>query len=251
MQTVSKNNWIEGKILEHINWTDSLASIKIDAKVNPYTAGQFTRIGLEINNEIISRPYSYVSAPCDNFLEIVYVKIPNGILTPEISKLKPGDKLLVNNNAYGFFVMKEVPKGDNLWMIATGTGLGVFISLLKTQEPWERFKKVILIHGVRKKNELTYQDQIAQFQDKYPNKLTYIKSITREKIDGSLNIRIPDSIKNRTLESITDTEISKNSQFMICGNPEMIKNTISNLNSRGIEINRKNKPGNITIEKYW
>ena len=144
MQTVSKNNWIEGEILEHINWTDSLASIKIDAKVNPYTAGQFTRIGLEINNEIISRPYSYVSAPCDNFLEIVYVKIPNGILTPEISKLKPGDKLLVNNNAYGFFVMKEVPKGDNLWMIATGTGLGVFISLLKTQEPWERFKKVIL-----------------------------------------------------------------------------------------------------------
>ena len=131
MRPNSQSKWIEGDIIEHNNWTNSLASIKIKAKVNPYIAGQFTRIGLEIDNEIISRPYSYVSAPSENFLEIIYVKIPGGILTPKLNKLKPGDKILVNNNAYGFFIMDEVPKGETLWMLATGTGSGVFISLLK------------------------------------------------------------------------------------------------------------------------
>lgn len=251
MQPITKSNWIEGKVLEHINWTETLASIKIDAKVKPYVSGQFTRIALEINNEIISRPYSYVSSPLDNFLEIVYTKIPNGILTPKLSKLKPGDKILVNNNSYGYFVMNEVPEGDNLWMIGTGTGSGVFISLLKTEEPWNRFNKIILIHGVRKENELTYQDQIKKFNLKYPHKFIYIKSVTREKIKGCLNIRIPNGINNGKLESISNTKISKSSQFMLCGNPDMIKETISCLNNKGIEINRKSKLGNITIEKYW
>lgn len=251
MRPNSQSKWIEGDIIEHNNWTNSLASIKIKAKVNPYIAGQFTRIGLEIDNEIISRPYSYVSAPSENFLEIIYVKIPGGILTPKLNKLKPGDKILVNNNAYGFFIMDEVPKGETLWMLATGTGSGVFISLLKTMEPWKRFKKIIFIHGVRKKNELTYQNQISKFSNNYLDKFIYIKSVTREKINNCLNIRIPDGIKNGIFESIAETEISKNSQFMICGNPDMIKDTIINLNLKDIEINRRSKPGNITIEKYW
>jgi ferredoxin/flavodoxin---NADP+ reductase len=251
MNPILKSNWIEGKVLEHKKWTDSLASIKIDAKVNPYTSGQFTRIGLEINNEIISRPYSYVSSPCDNYLEIIYVKIPEGKLTPKLSKLKNGDKLLVNNNAYGFFIMDEVPKGDNLWMLATGTGLGVFISILKTKDPWAKFNKIVLIHGVRKKNELAYQDQISKFQEKYPNQLIYIKSVTREKINEILNVRLPNGINSGLFESIANIKISKKSQFMLCGNPNMIKDSISSLKSKGIEINRKSAPGNITLEKYW
>ena len=251
MKPISKTNWVEGEVLEHKNWTDSLASIKINAKVNSYISGQFTRIGLKINNEIISRPYSYVSAPSDNFLEIIYVKIPEGILTPRLSNLEIGDKILVNKNAYGFFVISEVPKGNNLWMLATGTGLGVFISILKTTEPWEKFKKIVLIHGVRKKNELAYQEQISKFQKKYPNKLTYIQSVTREKIDKILTIRLPEGIESGLFESITANKISKNSQFMLCGNPSMIKDSISILKSKGIEINRRSNPGNITIEKYW
>ena len=251
MQPISKSNWVEGTVLEQKNWTDTLASIKIAAKVNPYISGQFTRIALEINNEIISRPYSYVSAPSDNFLEIVYVKIPDGKLTPKLSELKSGDNILVNNNAFGYFVMSEIPKGDNLWLLATGTGSGVFISLLKTDAPWNRFKKVTLIHGVRNKEELTYLDQIAKFKNKYPQKFHYIKSVTREKIDGCLNTRIPNAIENGIFETTTKIKISKTSQFMICGNPDMIKETINNLKNKGLEINRRSNPGNITIEKYW
>ena len=177
-------NWIETEITEHIRWTDSLASLKFKGNVLPYSAGQFTKIGLKINGELVSRPYSYVSSPEEDYLEIVYSSVPNGILTPELHKLKAGDKLFAMDKASGFFVMDEVPDGKNLWMLATGTGLGVFISILKTDAPWKRFENIILVHGVRTKNELTYQDQIAKYEKLYPEKFSYIKTITREKVDG-------------------------------------------------------------------
>ena len=104
---------------------------------------------------------------------------------------------------------------------------------------------------MRNKEELTYLDQIAKFKNKYPQKFNYIKSVTREKIDGCLNTRIPNAIENGIFETTTKIKISKTSQFMICGNPDMIKETINNLKNKGLEINRRSKPGNITIEKYW
>ena len=160
-------NWIETEIIEHKRWTEVLASLKFKGNVLPYTAGQFTKVGLEIDGEMISRPYSYVSSPNEDFLEIVYVMVPDGKLTPALSGLNVGDKLFAMEKASGFFVMSEVPDGDDLWMLATGTGVGVFISLLKTNEPWDRFKNIVLVHGVRAADELTYKEQIDEFSKKY------------------------------------------------------------------------------------
>tara|TARA_B100000029_G_scaffold118766_2_gene111874 strand:+ start:1211 stop:1954 length:744 start_codon:yes stop_codon:yes gene_type:complete len=244
-------NWIESEIIEHTHWTDTLSSLRFKGNVLPYKAGQFTKVGLKIDGEVISRPYSYVSAPEDGFLEIVYVSVPDGILTPELQKLKIDDKILVMDKATGFFVMDEVPDGKNLWMLATGTGLGVFISLLKTDNPWKRFEKIVLVHCARFGNELIYQEQIESFNKKYGDQFTYIKSTTREKVDGCLGIRIPQAIEDNSFEEIANTEINKDSQFMICGNPDMINDTVEILNKSGLERNRRSKPGNITLEKYW
>ena len=244
-------NWIEAEIIEHIRWTDSLASLKFKGNVLPYLAGQFTKIGLKINGELVSRPYSYVSSPDEGLLEIIYVNVPDGVLTPELHKLEAGDKLFAMDKASGFFVMDEVPDGKNLWMIATGTGLGVFISLLKTSAPWKRFKNIILVHGVRTENELTYQDQISEYEKLYSEKFCYIKTVTREKIDGCLNTRIPPAIENKEFEKISGISVTKDSQFMVCGNPGMINDTVELLGKSGLERNRRSKPGNITLEKYW
>ena len=170
-------NWIESEIIEHIRWTDVLASLKFKGNVLPYTAGQFTKVGLKIDGDLISRPYSYVSSPNDDFLEIIYVNVPDGILTPKLHNLKIGDKLLTMDKASGFFVMDEVPEGKDLWMLATGTGLGVFISLLKTSAPWDRFDNITLVHGVRNHNELAYQEQISKFKEGNPSKFNYIQTV--------------------------------------------------------------------------
>jgi len=244
-------NWIETEVIEHIKWTDSLASLKFKGNVLPYVSGQFTKVGLKINDELISRPYSYVSSPGDDFLEIVYVNVPDGALTPKLHELKVGDKLFTMEKASGFFTMSEVPDGKNLWMLATGTGLGVFISLLKTSEPWERFDNIVLVHGVRKSNELIYQDQINEFHEANTGKFKYIKTVTREEKDDCLNLRIPAGLEKKEIQKAADLEIDKDSQVMICGNPDMINDTVDLLGKQGLERNRRSKPGNITLEKYW
>ena len=244
-------NWIEAEVIEQKHWTDVLASIKFKGNVLPYKAGQFTKVGLHINGELISRPYSYVSAPSDDFLEIVYVKVPDGVLTPQLHDLKEGDKLFAMEKASGFFTMDEVPDGNNLWMFATGTGLGVFISLLKTDDPWKRFNNIILVHGVRTSDELTYKETIDALNTKNNNKLIYIPTITREKKDGAFNVRIPEGLKKNLFQEKAQLNITQDSQIMICGNPDMINDTVEFLGESGLERNRRSKPGNITLEKYW
>ena len=244
-------NWIETEVIEHKHWTDVLASIKFKGNVLPYKAGQFTKVGLHINGELISRPYSYVSAQSDDFLEIVYVKVPDGVLTPQLHDLKKGDRLFAMEKASGFFTMDEVPDGGNLWMFATGTGLGVFISLLKTDDPWRRFNNIVLVHGVRTSDELTYKETIDALNTKNNNKLIYIPTITREKSDGAFNVRIPEGLKKNLFQERAQLNITQDSQIMICGNPDMINDTVEFLGESGLERNRRSKPGNITLEKYW
>ena len=244
-------NWIETEVIEHKHWTDVLASIKFKGNVLPYKAGQFTKVGLHIDGELISRPYSYVSAPSDDFLEIIYVKVPDGVLTPQLHDLKKGDKLFAMEKASGFFTIDEVPNGSNLWMFATGTGLGVFISLLKTDDPWKRFKNIVLVHGVRTSDELTYKETIDALNTNNNNKLIYIPTITREKKDGAFNVRIPEGLKKNLFQERAQLNITQDSQIMICGNPDMINDTVEFLGESGLERNRRSKPGNITLEKYW
>ena len=244
-------NWIETEVIEHIKWTDSLASLKFKGPVLPYTSGQFTKVGLEVDGELVSRPYSYVSSPNDDFLEIVYVNVPDGVLTPKLHDLKVGDKLMTMEKSSGFFTMSEVPDGKNLWMLATGTGLGVFISLLRTSDPWQRFENIVLVHGVRNSNELIYQDQINEFDKMNPGKFKYVQTVTREEKEGCLNMRIPAGLDSKMIQKSANLEINHDSQIMICGNPDMINDTVELLGKQGLERNRRSKPGNITLEKYW
>ena len=243
--------WQEGEVIENIKWTSNLASLKIKANIKPHQAGQFTRIGLMINGELITRSYSYASSPKDELLEIIYIKIPNGVLSPKLHQMKKGDKIQVMKQAIGYFILDEVPDGKNLWMLATGTALGVFLSLLKTPIPWQRFEQIVLVHGVRYQDELIYQDLIQKLKIKYPYQLTYIQSVTREKAVNSFNYRIPRGIELKEFQRYANIDINESSQFMLCGNPEMIKETSAALNNFGLKKNRRASPGNITIERYW
>lgn len=244
--------FVEGKVVGVRQWTDRLYSIMVDAPVEPYQAGQFGKLVLEIGGEIVARPYSYVNAPQERPLEFYYITVAGGPLTDRMIKLVPGDKIYLAPKAAGFLVLAELPPADNLWMLATGTALGPFLAILKTSDPWSRFKDIALIHAVRHVNELTYRDQIDKLLAEHPRQLRYVPFVSREHADFALGGRVPDAIRDGRLQARAGMDLTpEKSQIMICGNPDMVKDTTDTLIAVGFKKNKRKEPGHITVENYW
>jgi ferredoxin--NADP+ reductase len=244
--------WVTGSVVNLRQWTEELYSLQVRADVAPFIAGQFTRIARSIDGEIIARPYSFVNAPDNPVLEFYFITVPMGPLTHELIRLRPGDDILVAHRAAGFFVLRELPDAECLWMLATGTAIGPFLSILGTSEAWERFRNIILVHSVRTARELTYRDTIRGFLEKHPEQLQVIPMVSRETVDHALAGRITQAIEDGRLEARTGLSLNAaTSQVMICGNPAMVHDTTHLLEARGLKKNRRRDPGHVTTELYW
>jgi len=244
--------WNIGKVIEHKQWSKTLHSLYVEADIDPFEAGQFVKVALEINGEVIGRPYSLVNPPDSRPLEIYYIEVPNGPLTSHLVKLRSDDKILVALRAHGFMILDEVPQARHLWMMATGTGVGPFLSILATDKLWQRFEQVVLVYAVRTLSDLGYQERISQILAKHPGQFVFIPFLSRENLDFVLPGRIPQAIIDGRLEAHTGIKISaENSQIMLCGNPQMVKDTTNALIKHGLKKHRRFESGQITAETYW
>lgn len=244
--------WVPGRIVEKHKWTEKLFTLRIDAEMNNFMPGQFARIALDLDGERIARPYSCVNSPDEPYLEIYYNTVENGPLTTALLSVDVGDPIWVSRQASGFFTLSEVPSAEHLWMISSGTGLGVFLCLLKTEEVWQRFGSIRLIHAVRFNKELSYQEQIKGFMQTHKDRFDYIPFVSRESAPMTMVGRIPQAIEDGRLEERAGLRFNPaDTQVMICGNIDMIRDTSTVLNARGLRRNRRREPGHITTEKYW
>lgn len=249
---INTDRWVEGTIIELQAWTETLFSLRVDAEIPRFTAGQFTKIGLVIEDELVSRPYSFVNSPAEDFLEFYFVTVPDGPLTSRLIQLKTSDPIWVMKRASGFLTLDEVPEGQHLWMLSTGTAIGPFLSILKMPEVWQRFEKVVLVHAVRFARELSFESTIEAIKSQHGQQFCYTPFVSREKHGGALGGRIPAAIESASLEANAGIKISpEQSQVMICGNPAMVKDTTAVLKARGLEKNRRRTPGHISVENYW
>ena len=245
-------NWVEGKVVENKHWTDLLYSLKIEAEIDPFIAGQYGRLGLEIDDQIVGRPYSFVNAPHEQLYEFYSITVSEGPLSPKLADLKKGDPIFIDKRVNGFFTLNEVPDGKDIWMLATGTALGPFLSILKSDEVWKRFENIVLVHAVRFAKELTYQDTTKSLNEKHADQFQMIPFVSREKTEFALSGRIPAAIENGQLEKRANISISpENSQTMLCGNPDMLTDTKNALIEKGLKKNLRRSPGQITTESYW
>src|SRR5437660_869715 len=187
--------WLTGTVIENRHWTETLFSLRVEGAPLRYEAGQFVRIALDINGQRVARAFSFVNPPDDPMLEFYGVIVPEGPLSPRLAKLKAGDALYVAANPAGFLVLPEVPDAQTLWLVATGTGLAPFLSILRTPAPWRRFKNVVLVHAVRYARELTYKEVIQATSARY------VTFVSREGAPGSLAGRIPAAIADGRLRS--------------------------------------------------
>ena len=246
------SNWVKGKVIENKHWTDLLYSLRIEANIDPFIAGQYGRLGLEIDDQIVGRPYSFVNAPHEPLHEFYSITVSEGPLSPKLANLSVGDSIYIDKRVNGFFTLNEVPDGRDIWMLATGTALGPFLSILKSKEVWQRFKNIVLVHAVRFVNELTYQKEITHFKDEYNNRFQMLSFVSREETEFALPGRIPAAIENGTLEDKANLEITPDtSQVMMCGNPDMLVDTRNALKEKGLQKNLRRSPGQITTESYW
>lgn len=244
-------SWLEGRVIENRRWCEGHHSIKVEAPGIPFVAGQFVRLGLDIDGERIARPYSFVNAPHESPLEFYFNTQPRGVLSNRMSALQTGDTLWVATLAAGFLILSEVPEAEHLWLLAAGTAIGPFISILRTDEPWQRFSKIILVHGAKNVAELVYQDDIRHFKQQRGEQFSMVPSVTREHLDHAIEVRIPEAILSGELEQRVGFALNpEQSQVMVCGMHTMIDDTMEVLRSRGLKKHRRWDPGQITTEDY-
>ncbi len=244
-------NWLQGKIIENRQWNERLFSLRIAAPIPEFKAGQFVRIGLELEGEVVARPYSLVNAPQEPALEVFFNIVPEGPLSPLLAKLQKSDSVLVAEKASGFMVVDEIPECKHLWLLATGTGVGPFLSILKTEQPWQRFEKVVLAYSVRTQSDLVYADLMQSLVAQHGARLCFVPLVTREVIPETLSMRIPAAIQSGALEERAGIALSaEDSHVMMCGNSAMIMEVSALLETRGMRRHRRREPGHITTEKY-
>jgi ferredoxin--NADP+ reductase len=241
-------------------WTDSLFSFRTTRdRGYRFVPGQFARLGVKgaAEGSIVWRAYSIASAAHDEHLEFFSVVVPNGQFTSRLSKLKEGDEIYVERKSYGFLTTDRFQAGKDLWMLATGTGLAPFLSILHDFATWEHYDNLLLVQSVRTQQELAYEDLIRGFEGseyygEFAHKLRYARIVTREPVPGTLRDRVTKLLSNGVLEENLGVKLDHDrSRIMLCGNPEMVEDSRKILTERGYRMSRRGEPGHLAVENYW
>jgi ferredoxin/flavodoxin---NADP+ reductase len=253
------SNLTEETVLTVRHWTDNLFSFT--ATRNPafrFESGQFTMIGLEIEGKPLVRAYSMVSPHYDEKLEFFSIKVPDGPLTSRLQHIREGDRVLVGKKPVGTLVLDNLLPGERLYLLATGTGLAPFMSLIRDPETYERFEKVVLVHGCRQIAELAYGETITQAlpEDEYlgeliREKLIYYPTVTREPFQN--RGRVTDLIASGQPAADLDLPSldAAGDRVMLCGSPQMLGDMKSLLDSRGFREGASGRPAQFVIEKAF
>lgn len=253
------SNFNEETILGVHHWTDTLFSFR--ATRDPsfrFRNGEFTMIGLKVGERPLLRAYSVASANYEAQLEFFSIKVQDGPLTSRLQHLKEGDSIIVGRKTTGTLVIDNLLGGRNLYLVGTGTGLAPFLSVIKDPETYERFSKVVLLHGCRYVNELAYGEMISKTlpQDELlgemvRNQLIYYPTVTRDPFQN--RGRIPDLMKSGQL--FGDVGLAKldaeQDRVMICGSPGLLVDMKELLHERGFVEGNHGEPGHFVVEKAF
>lgn len=254
------STWRTERVLDVRHWNDSLFSFKTTRDPGlRFANGQFVMIGLEVGGKPLTRAYSIASPNYEEHLEFFSIKVQNGPLTSRLQHLQPGDPIIVSSKPTGTLVLHDLLPGKNLYLLSTGTGLAPFMGVIQDPETYERFEKVILVHGVRYASELAYTEFITRtlpkneyFGEEVRNKLIYYPTVTREPFrnQGRLTELVA---SGRLFEDIGmppfDPAVDR---AMVCGSPAMLKDCCGMLNARGFRISPHiGSPADYVIERAF
>lgn len=262
-QTSGSDKATQESLVSVHRWTDKLLTFRTTRPTGyHFMPGQFARLGLPVNGEMIWRAYSITSAQSENELEYYAIVVPDGLFTTALDRLQPGDPVWVEKMSYGFMTPDRFVDGEDFWMLATGTGLGPYVSILQQPEVWKQFRNLVLVHCVRHAPELTYQEKFQALRAQaaaagFPAQLHLIQITTRDgdaarSASGRLDGRITTLLRDGSLERKAGLDIAAaTSRLMVCGNPDMITEVREILRERGLAPCRRANGGQFITEDYW
>lgn len=241
-------------------WSDQLFSFRITRPAGfDFKAGQYVRLGLPIDGQMVWRAYSITSGTQQDWLEFLVVSVPGGAFTGALDRTVVGDPIHLDSKRFGFMTPDRFVNGDDLWMIATGTGLGPYVSMLQETALWNQFARLIVVHGVRHSAEFAYADSLREMAAAPPfrdtrARLALVHAVTRDSATAPdvLHGRITALLDNGSLEQAAGTQLQLTSaRVMLCGNPAMIEDMRALLHARGLRPVRRALPGQFVTENYW
>lgn len=252
--------FIEERVLTVHHWTDRLFSFTTTRDTGfRFSNGHFTMIGLrQPNGKPLLRAYSIASANYEEHLEFLSIKVPDGPLTSQLQHIQPGDTIVMGRKPTGTLLLDYLLPGKSLYLMGTGTGLAPWMSIIRDPDTYERFEKVILMHGVRQVEELAYRDYITQelpqhefLGEMVSNQLIYYPTVTREPFERQG--RIGDLIESgQVARELGLPELNpETDRVMICGSPEMLKTLKELCEKRGFKEGNTSTPGDFVIERAF
>ena len=245
-------------VLSVRHWTDSLFSFTTTRSPSfRFMSGQFTMMGLEAAGRPLVRAYSLVSTIYEDTLEFLSIKVPDGPLTSRLQHIKEADHVLVSRKPTGTLVTHNLLPGRMLYLLSTGTGLAPFMSIIRHPETYERFEKIVLVHGCRQVAELAYGERIVDLPKdeligEYAAKqLVYYPTVTREPFQN--RGRITDLITSGQL--FRDLGLpqldAERDRAMLCGSPQMLADMRPILEGLHFHEGSSSEPGQFVIEKAF
>jgi ferredoxin--NADP+ reductase len=256
---------LNATLTKKIEVTDSLiiSHVKPDAEIPDFRAGQYVALGLSADlprpanfpperkppppGTLIRRAYSIASSPEErDHLEFCIAVVLEGSLTSRLTLLQPGDRMRAEPKITGMFTLEGTPEDANLVLVATGTGIAPYMSMLRTPSTWTAGRKISLIHGVRYAQDLAYRDEIEQFSQTRAD-FSYHPVVSRG--DGAWKGRrghVQQIFQNGDFA----LDAAKDHVFL-CGNPQMIDETEALLTPNGYRLHSRKTPGNLHLERYW
>jgi len=250
-EPAAQPGWSRAQVIERTEWAPGLITLRLGADPS-FEAGQFFNLGLYHAGAFTRRAYSAASAPGAP-LEFFVAEVNDGEFSPALFALGEGQHVWVEDKPQGFFTLRYVPDAEELWLVATGTGLGPFIAMLRSGEVWQRFQRVVVVHGVRDTAQLAYRAELASWGAARPLAVvTCLSRASTAPLPLLLRGRVTQALVDGSLEEAAGTRLSpERSHVMLCGNPEMVAEMSALLHERGLSKHRQRKPGHITVEKYW
>lgn len=251
---------LRSETVTHVHhWNDTLFSFRTTRDPGfRFKSGHFTMIGLQQEKRPLLRAYSIASANYEEEMEFFSIKVPDGALTSQLQKIQVGDEILVNSKPTGTLTIDNILPGKRLWLLATGTGLAPFLSIIRDPETYENFDQVILTHGVRYVSELAYREHINTelpnnefFGEMVQDQLLYYPTVTRESFErqGRLTdlLRTGEASRELGLPELNPEE----DRFLICGSPSMLKDFCEILDEGGYRESRHGDLGEYAIERAF